>query len=184
MSRFHCRACGHTGKNPRQCSECGSDLLTKVELVEVPSDQITRGPLLHAALRPDLLERVRQVWAYLGPLDESASTFEQFELDFLRDGHPEREIKVWEAMAQSHRDYMARRPQADAHQVFAHVMVASSGKHDGSQMGKWLHKRMKRLGGIAPIVLRGPSQPAPKSQPPKPPDNRPAGDGQHRHGNH
>ena len=184
MSHFHCDACGHTDNNPSQCPECKSRNLTKVVLAEVQCEGLIKGPILHEALRPDLLERLRQIWAYLGPFDKSAFTFEQFEIDFLRDCHPEREIKVWEAMATVHREYMDRRPKADPKKVFAQVMLASNGRHDGSQMGQWIIKRIKRLGGIVPLVISGSQFPVPQSQPLTLPRSRPAGDGQHRHGNH
>src|SRR5215831_10674511 len=51
------------------------------------------GPIRHESLPPDLLGQIKAVYEVIGPHIDM--TLEQFEIDFMRDMHPEREIAIW-----------------------------------------------------------------------------------------
>jgi hypothetical protein len=94
----------------------------------VDAHKLRKGPLLREALTDAQVKRLRAVFSHLAPfLDE---TFEQFEIDFLRDAHPDREIGVWEQIASAHRDFVQQHPAASSdggHDVFRCVLLISVG---------------------------------------------------------
>ena len=54
--------------------------------------ELRPGPIRHESLPPDLLGQIRAVYDVIGPLIDM--TLEQFEIYFMRDLHPEREVAV------------------------------------------------------------------------------------------
>ena len=59
----------------------------------IDPNQLRPGPIRHESLPPDLLEHVQAVFKVIGPY--LGITLEQFEIGFMRDTHPEREVAVW-----------------------------------------------------------------------------------------
>ena len=51
------------------------------------------GPIRHESLPPDLLGQIRAVYDVIGPY--LGMTLEEFEIGFMRDMHPEREVALW-----------------------------------------------------------------------------------------
>jgi hypothetical protein len=65
--------------------------MTDFEYVD-PS-QLRPGPIRHKSLPPKLLEHIEAVFDVIGPY--LSTTLEEFEIGFMRDTHPEREVAVW-----------------------------------------------------------------------------------------
>jgi hypothetical protein len=74
------------------------------ELSAEEFDKLRPGPVRHSQLPPDLTERVRSLYARVGSLMHP--TFEQWELGFCRDAHPEQEIALWEVIATAFEAYL------------------------------------------------------------------------------
>jgi hypothetical protein len=51
------------------------------------------GPIRHESLPPELLALIGAVFEVVGPYLHF--TLEQFEVGFMRDAHPEREVTLW-----------------------------------------------------------------------------------------
>ena len=51
------------------------------------------GPIRHQSLPPDLLGQIQAVYDVIGPHIDV--TLEQFEIGFMRNMHPEREVAIW-----------------------------------------------------------------------------------------
>lgn len=51
------------------------------------------GPIRNASLPPELLEAIKAVFDMIGQY--LGMTLEQFEVGFMRDMHPEREVALW-----------------------------------------------------------------------------------------
>jgi hypothetical protein len=77
----------------------------------VPLSDLKQGPVRHkqglspllTALARDLFQRAGH---YVYP------TFEQWELGFMRDMHPWREILIWEAICRAYEAFLAKHPEA------------------------------------------------------------------------
>src|SRR5215472_2835133 len=71
------------------------------------------GPIRHESLPPDLLGQIRAVYDVIGP--HIGMTLEQFEIEFMRDMHPEREVAIWCGIAKAwlayHEDYLGNEIQ-------------------------------------------------------------------------
>src|SRR5262249_7796322 len=66
------------------------------------------GPIRHGSLPPDLLGQIRAVFDVIGPHIDM--TLGGFEIGFMRDMHPEREVALWCGMAKAwlayHEDFL------------------------------------------------------------------------------
>jgi len=57
---------------------------------------LKEAPLRHASLPPELLEKIKLLFQTVGRyVYDEKYTLEQWEVGFMRDAHPEREIAVW-----------------------------------------------------------------------------------------
>jgi hypothetical protein len=98
----------------------------KREMREIPLDEIKPGPLRHKNGLSPLLERIaRTIYAKVGHFVYPA--FEQWELGFIRDIHPWKELLIWEAIARTHDFYLAKHPDADMQQVVGTIVGFSTG---------------------------------------------------------
>jgi hypothetical protein len=97
------------------------------ELQEVSLEDLKQGPIRHEkGLTPLLEEIARAIFSKVGHL--VYPTFEQWELGFMRDMHPWREILVWENIARTFDLYVAQHPEAanDEH-VVGNITAISTG---------------------------------------------------------
>ena len=58
---------------------------------------LQRGPIQHAVLAPELIERIKAYKAVIG--DADPASLEDAIDDFRRDRNPEKEVRVWERIA-------------------------------------------------------------------------------------
>jgi hypothetical protein len=109
-----CPICGKTcdvAANGRSgfCNSTGKPW--KVEMR--PVADLKAGPIRHKALPKGLLKPARWTYAVVGRFVQP--TFEQWELTFLRDLRPERELAIWCKIANAYLAFLAARgrdPQA------------------------------------------------------------------------
>ena len=93
---------------------------------EIPLDKIKPGPLRHKKGLSPLLERIaRGLYSTVGHF--VYPTFEQWELGFMRDMQPWREILIWETIARTSDLYRAKHPDANLEQVVGKAVSISLG---------------------------------------------------------
>lgn len=68
--------------------------------------QIRPGPIRNESLPPDLLEAIKVVFEVIGRYFDM--TLEQFEIGFMRDMHPEKEVAIWCSITLAWRNYHER----------------------------------------------------------------------------
>lgn len=98
----------------------------KIEQVEL--SKLRPGPPRHESLAEDQLIRARVIYKLLSPYLKT--TFEQFESNFLRDAHPEQEIRIWSQIALAHQTFLQRNTDAtdaDAERAFKAFLLMSMG---------------------------------------------------------
>lgn len=96
------------------------------EMREIPLNKIKPGPLRHKKGLSPLLEQIaREIYAKVGHF--VYPTFEQWELGFMRDMHPWREVLLWEVIARTSDLYLAKHPDANLEQVVSDIVVVSTG---------------------------------------------------------
>ena len=100
----------------------------KERLREVPLEDIKQGPIRQQeGLTPLLEQLAKAIFAEVGYL--LCPTFEEWELGFLRDVHPWREILIWENIARTFDLVVAKRPQAAYSKLIAGTIVSISTGH-------------------------------------------------------
>jgi hypothetical protein len=96
------------------------------------------GPIRHESLPPDLLGQIRAVYDVIGPY--LGMTLEQFEIDFMRDMHPEREVATWCRIAKAwlayHEDYLGNetRVNEEERKLLGALVAISAGVEDVSKL--------------------------------------------------
>jgi hypothetical protein len=96
------------------------------------------GPIRHESLPPELLDRIRAVYEVIGPY--LGTNLEQFEVDFMRDAHPHREVNVWiritKAWLAYHEDFLANKtlPDEQERKLLAALTAISSGVQDVARL--------------------------------------------------
>jgi hypothetical protein len=104
----------------------------------IDPSQLRLGPIRHRSLRPELLEQIRAVFDVIGPY--LGMTLEQFEIDFMRDMHPEREVALWCTIAKAwlayHEDFRGNeiQPNEEERKLLAALVAISTGVEDVSKL--------------------------------------------------
>jgi hypothetical protein len=109
----------------------------------VRADRIKSGPIRHEGLPDDLLERLRAIHAAIK--DVYSTTLEQFEVGFMRDAHPEREVAIWERIVDAMERVMAAMPTVDKKTVFRTVLGYSMGALTAAQKADPVVKRIIKI---------------------------------------
>ena len=97
------------------------------------------GPIRHDSLPPQLLKQVQVVYKYVGPY--LGTTLEQFEIDFMRDMHPEDEVAVWCSITAAWIAYHEKHlgdellPDEDEKKLLAALLAISTGVEDVEALG-------------------------------------------------
>lgn len=90
----------------------------------VPYGQIRQNPhVLHTELPSELVERVARFKEILGDLDPPS--LERTLESFKRDRNPEREVEVWEWIAATFQETMAKFPHRDRRKVYKQIFRQS-----------------------------------------------------------
>ena len=96
------------------------------------------GPIRHESLPPDLLGQIRAVFDVIGPY--IGMTLEEFEIGFMRDMHPEREVAIWCGIAKAwlayHEDYLGNEtlPNEAERKLLGALVAISTGVEDVSKL--------------------------------------------------
>lgn len=94
--------------------------------LNVPLNQISKGPVIHEQLPNHLVSALRWIYRHVhGCLCDS--TFEQFELDFCRDDDPEQEVAAWMRMTIAALEYTDRYPASTKCNVLRRMLAISMG---------------------------------------------------------
>jgi hypothetical protein len=92
---------------------------------QIPLEDIRLGPLRHEQLPAELEPMSRWAFRHIGYLVHP--TYEQWELGFLRDLHPEQEISLWVAMTWGVLEFLERHPDTDKSMLVGAVVTLSLG---------------------------------------------------------
>ena len=96
------------------------------------------GPIRHKSLSPDLLGQIRAVYDVIGPY--VGMTLEQFQIGFMRDMHPEREVSLWCRIAKAwlayHEDYLGNEtlPDEEERKILGALVAISTGVEDVAKL--------------------------------------------------
>ena len=100
--------------------------------------ELRPGPIRHESLPPDLLEQIKAVYEVIGRY--VGMTLEQFEIDFMRDMHPQREIALWFRIAKAwlayHEDFVGNEtlPNEEERKLLGALVAISTGVEDVSKL--------------------------------------------------
>jgi hypothetical protein len=96
------------------------------------------GPIRQESLTPDQLGQIKAVYDVIGPhLD---MTLEQFEIDFMRDLHPELEVALWSRIAKAwlayYEDFLGNeiQPDEEERKLLGALVAISTGVEEVSKL--------------------------------------------------
>ena len=101
--------------------------------------QVRSGPIRNSSLSPELLEHIRAVYDVIGSYLET--TLEQFEINFMRDMHPEDEVAIWccitAAWLNYHEEHLEDEllPDDDEKKLISALIAISTGVEDVDALG-------------------------------------------------
>jgi hypothetical protein len=105
----------------------------------VDPSQLRPGPIRHESLPAELLDQIRAVYEVIGPHIDM--TLEQFEIEFMRDMHPQREVALWFRIAKAwlayHEDFLGNKtlPDEEERKLLGALVAISTGVKDVSKLG-------------------------------------------------
>jgi hypothetical protein len=110
------------------CDRAGTSTDPKTQWID--PNKLQPGPIRHASLTDEQLQRVRRVQKIFSEV--APSPIEKWEEDFKRDLSPERELSIWEGMATVYATFTASKTLSlDAKkEVFQVVLVRSGASED------------------------------------------------------
>ena len=98
------------------------------QIRKVKASDHYRGPRRRESLTPEQEDAACAIFEYLSPYLDT--TFEQFEINFMRDANPDAEIQVWYQIAVIHSSILEHNPDAtddDGKDVFSSLLIISMG---------------------------------------------------------
>jgi hypothetical protein len=119
--------------NSRQRTSIGMS-----ERKHVDPSELRPGPIRHGSLPPDLLGQIKAVYEVIGPY--IGMTLEQFEIGFMRDMHPAREVALWCRIAKAwlayHEDSLGNEalPIEEERKLLGALVAISTGVEDVSKL--------------------------------------------------
>jgi hypothetical protein len=98
-------------------------------------DDIKPGPTRHDSLTPEQVGRIRKLQVALAEVDDSS--LEKWIDDFRGDADPDREIAVFEAVAQAYQAFCSSRPRTQAQKQDAFgLLLERSGTSEEDTLGQ------------------------------------------------
>ena len=103
--------------------------MTVGELMEkMEKGEFLPGPIRHRTLPPALLTEIQRLWYSVGKaFFGDRGNMEQWELCFIRDCDPSKEVMVWQRIERASRRYMADHPAADLGETVTRICLCSMG---------------------------------------------------------
>jgi hypothetical protein len=104
----------------------------------IDPSKIRPGPIRHESLSPELLEQIKGVFDVMKPY--FGMTLEQFEVGFMRDIDPEREVAIWCSITAAwlayHEKYVKGEalPDEQERTILDALIVISSGVDDVAKL--------------------------------------------------
>ena len=104
----------------------------------VDPKQLRPGPIRNKSLPPEMLEQIKAVFDVIGPYINM--TLEQFEIGFMRDMHPEREVAMWCGIAKAwlayHEDFLGNETlsKEEERKLLGALVAISTGVEDVSKL--------------------------------------------------
>ena len=104
----------------------------------IDPSKIRIGPIRHESLSPELLERISAVYEVIGPYLDT--NLEKFELNFMRDSHPENEVAIWMSITAAwisyHETYLNNEllSDEDERKILGSLLAISMGITDVTKM--------------------------------------------------
>ncbi|QDT48915.1 hypothetical protein Pan258_29620 [Symmachiella dynata] len=105
----------------------------------IDPNELSPGPIHHGSLPPELLQQVQVVYKYVGPY--LGTTLEQFEIDLIRDLHPENEVAIWRSITATwivyHKKHLANKLLPDEYEkkLLGALLAISTGVKDVEALG-------------------------------------------------
>jgi hypothetical protein len=100
--------------------------------------KLRTGPIRHELLPSELLDLIRAVHEVIGSY--LGMPLEQFEIGFMRDMHPQREVNVWiritKAWLAYHEDFLGNKtlPNEEERKLLGALIAISTGSEDLSKL--------------------------------------------------
>ncbi len=122
----------------------------------IDPSKIRIGPIRHESLSPELLERISAVYEVIGPYLDT--NLEKFELNFMRDSHPENEVAIWMSITAAwisyHETYLNDEllPDDEDHSVDARHELTCRGTKGQANAPEW--QRCEAFQSMIPQVER------------------------------
>lgn len=97
------------------------------------------GPIRHETLPAELLEQDQSIFEIIGPYMDT--TLEQFEVNLMRDAHPEDEVMIWASITAAWIDYHKQHlddellSDDEEKKLIAALIVISTGATDTKAFG-------------------------------------------------
>ena len=103
--------------------------MTVRELLEdLINGTISPGPICHSDLPDDLLKEMRRLWHSVGKaFYGTRGTLEQWEIGFVRDTNPDKEVLVWQRIERATKGYLADHPKASLDETVTGICLCSFG---------------------------------------------------------
>lgn len=104
----------------------------------IDPSKLRQGPIRHETLPPKLLDQIKVVFDLIGRY--TGMTLEEFEIGFMRDMHPEREVAIWCSIAAAwlayHKKYLngERLSDDEERSLVAATIAISSGVDDVAKL--------------------------------------------------
>jgi len=104
----------------------------------VDPSKLRPGPIRNESLPPELLERIKAVFDVIG--EYLGTTLEQFEIGFMRDAHPGREVGLWCSITAAwlayHEKFLNSEvlPDQDEKKLLGALIAISTGVEDVSML--------------------------------------------------
>jgi len=109
----------------------------------IDAKDVKPGPICHESLSPTMEEVARFTYHMVGHL--ISPTFEQWELGFLRDLYPERELFLWLVIAEAFDRVVADHPGLDEKLIVGDLAAVSTGAESTHGLADCYHAVLREL---------------------------------------
>ena len=109
----------------------------------IDAKDVKPGPIRHEGLSPQMEEVARFTYQAVGHL--ISPTFEQWELGFLRDSTPERELFLWLVITEAFNRAVADHPDLDEMLIVGDLAAISAGAKSTHGLADYYYAVLREL---------------------------------------